>query len=454
MTSNSERYQKIILYILLFILIPLWNIPHTIAGRYICEALMLILVISRKRDWSLFFSTNKILLIFFLYLFIQLIFFSKNYQLAFSNFRAEWMHFILFSIIGAGVGLILGKYESNKILLFLGIAFSIPLYIHVALSIIKGVSLGTIPWRYLGINQIHGDFGYPALEASILLSTFYLYEAKHRLNKILTAALIGICIASPFLAQSRGGTGFVLLGILFVFITHCLFSREIKFNLTKIIIQILVVILVPLGVFKIGFLTDQDRWGGIFSRIAIGLQGSPAATYCKGIDFLKQEMLNKGIPITQETQLGLDSVVNGDGARMMAARSGFDLIRKHPMGLDQSKQAFQTAIIEECQGAPKIFISHAHNGWIDTGLAIGAPGLLLLILLMAQYARVGWDAVKKGDESSPYGMALFASAILWTTRGFLDSTLRDQMLEMQAFIFALLLGVILIKVKSKHKEIS
>jgi O-antigen ligase len=165
-------------------------------------------------------------------------------------------------------------------------------------------------------------------------------------------------------------------------------------------------------------------------------------------------MLNKGITITPEVQSGLDSVVNGDGARMMAARSGYDLIKKHPMGLDQSKQAFQNAIIEECQGAPKIFISHAHNGWIDTGLAIGAPGLLLLLLVMAQYSRIGLNAAKKYDQSSPYGIALFASTILWAARGLLDSTLRDQMLEMQAFIFAFLLGIILMKDKSTHKEIS
>jgi len=450
MTENLDRFLKIIFFILLLTLIPLWNIPNTIAGRYICEGLMLILVISHKPDWRLFFRTNKILLIFFAYLFIQLIFFSNNHQLAFSNFRAEWMHFILFSIIGAGVGLILGEYKSSKILLFLGIAFSIPLYIHLALSIIKGITLGAIPWGYWGINQIHGDFGYPALEASILFSTFYLFEAKKRSIKILTIILISACIASPLLAKSRGGIGFVLLGILFVYISHCFYNREIKVNSIKKIVQLLITILTLLGVLTIGFAIDPDRWGGMFPRIGVGLQGNPTDTYCKGIDILKQEMLNKGITITPEIQKGLNSVVDGDGGRMMAARSGYELMRKHPMGLDQSKQAFQTAIIEECQGAPKIFISHAHNGWIDTGLAIGVLGLLLLLLVMVQYARLGWDAAKKYDESSPYGMALLASAILWTARGFLDSTLRDQMLEMQAFIFALLLGVILMKAKSKH----
>jgi hypothetical protein len=454
MTSNSDRLQKIIFSTLLLILIPLWNIPHTITGRYICEGLLLIAVLVYKPDWKYFFSANKALLIFFAYLFIQLIFFSTNHKLAFSNFRGEWMHFILFSIIGGGVGLILGKYKSSNILLFLGIAFSIPLYIHITLSMIKWFSLGVIPWGYWGINKIHGDFGYPALQASILFCTSYLFEAKNKCNKILTITLIILCIASPFLAQSRGGTGFVLIGILFTYASFLFIKKGGGINSSKTVAQLLIVLLVLLGTFQVGLMTNPDRWGGILSRITVGLQGNPTDTYCKGIDSLKQEMLNNDIIITPEIQKGLNSVVDGDGARMMAARSGYDLIRKHPMGIDQSKQAFQAAIIEECQGAPKIFISHAHNGWIDTGLAIGAPGLVLLLVVVIQYARLGWVAAKKSSGLPPYGIALFVSAILWTIRALLDSTFRDQMLEMQAFIFAFLLGIILAKSKDRLKEIS
>lgn len=448
MNLKLGQAQKFIIWPLLVIVIALWNIPHTIAGRYICEGLLLLIVIAYKPNWRLFFSANKPLLIFFAYLFIQLLFFSTNYQLAFSNFRAEWMHFILFSIIGAGVGLIFGKNGSNKILLYLGIAFSIPLYIHLTLSLIKGISLGAIPWRYWGINEIHGDFGYPALEASILFLTFFLFEEKNKLNKALVIILIGLCIASPLLAASRGGTGFTIASILFVFISYLALLKRTQAEVKMKLVQLLIIIIAVLGVFKLGLVVDPDRWGGIFSRLSVGLQGNPTVTYCNGIDSLEQELLNKGISITPEIQKGLNSVVDGDGSRMMAARSGFDLMREHPMGVNQSKQAYQTAMIEACNAPPKIFMAHAHNGWIDTALAIGIPGALLLLIVILQYARLGWVALKNISITSSYGMALFASAIMWILRGFLDSTLRDQMLEMQAFIFALLLGVILTKAQA------
>jgi O-antigen ligase len=115
----------------------------------------------------------------------------------------------------------------------------------------------------------------------------------------------------------------------------------------------------------------------------------------------------------------------------------------NPMGIDQSKQAYQQAITHYCGAIPKIFIAHAHNAWIDTALAIGIPGAALLLLVLLNYAKIGLIAFKGHSISSSFGLALFASSSMWILRGLLDSTMRDQMLEMQAFIFATLAGIIL-----------
>ncbi len=443
MNSSIKNIHKGLFFLSLFALIPLWNIPHTIAGRYICEGILLLTTIFYKPNWKLFFQNVKILLVFFIYLLIHLIFFSKNFNTAFSNFRGEWMHFILFSIIGAGVGLTLGKKNNPKILLYLAIAFSIPLYIHLILFLYKGLSIGAIPWGYWGINEIHGDFGYPALEAGILLLTFCLYQAQKKSERYLAIALLGFCILSPLLATSRGGTGFTIAGILFVFMYHLLNRSKSKISISKKAAYILATLFLMLGVYKVGMISSPDRWGGIISRLSIGLQGNPSETYCIGIEALKSALKEKGIIITPEIQKGLDSVVDGDGARMMAARSGSIMALKNPMGIDQSKQAYQQAITAFCGNPPKIFIAHAHNGWIDTALGIGIPGAILLLLVLLKYAQLGYKALQENLAGSAYGVALFGSSIMWIFRGLLDSTMRDQMLEMQSFIFALLLGLIL-----------
>lgn len=445
MNLKIERFQKVAASILLLVLIPLWNIPHTIAGRYICEAILLILILASKQQLRALFQANRALMFFIAYLFIQLIFFSIDYRIAFSGFRSEWMHFIIFSVIGGGAGLMFGKKSSPKILLYLGLVFSLPLYIHLALALKKGFEIGAIPWNYWGINQIHGDFGYPALEATILLTTFLFYTSKKTLQYKLSIIMIIASIASPLLATSRGGTGFAILGAILVIASYFFTSSQKTIGSSKKILCAITSLICLLGIYKIALESDPARWSGIISRLSIGLEGNPSDVYCKGIETLKNELKNKGVLITPELQKRIDSIVAGDGARIMVARSGLQLLLENPMGINQSKEAYQQAIIAHCKGNPKHPISHAHNAWIDTALAIGIPGAILLLLTLLSYAKLGYTALKENSEISPFGMALFVSAFMWILRGFLDSTMRDQMLEMQAFIFSLLLGLILAK---------
>ena len=58
---------------------------------------------------------------------------------------------------------------------------------------------------------------------------------------------------------------------------------------------------------------------------------------------------------------------------------------------------------------------------------------------MWNYATQGFGMIKAGGKINSFAIALFISAAVWILRGVLDSTLRDHMLEMQAFTFALLL---------------
>ena len=438
-----KEYKYYIFYLALFSLISLWNIPHTIAARYVCEGLLLILVLSSSLDWKPLLSKAKLTILFFAYLFIQLFFFSTDLKSGLSGFKSEWMHFILFSLAGAGTGIIASKQKSERTLLYLGTAFTLPLFIHLSLSAAKGIEIGAVPWGYWGINEIHGDLGYTALQAGVLLSTYFLGVAKTRSQKILSGILILACIISPVIAQSRGGVIFALAGITFTFTTYFLIvQKKNKFSIKGLLILISLVICVGFLV-KTGISADPTRWGGAFSRALIGFQGDPNDLYCNGIDSLRNSLKANGVAITPQIEAGIKSVEDGDGARVMAARSGILMAFENPMGINGSKQAYQIAITRFCEKPPAIFISHTHNAWIDTSLAIGIPGAILLLLVMLNYGWQGFRMIKQGNRINPFALALFVSAAIWILRGVLDSTLRDQMLEMQAFIFALLLAAAL-----------
>ncbi len=435
-----EEYKYYIFYLALFSLIPLWNIPHTIAARYACEGLLLILVLSSSLDWKPILSKAKLIILFFGYLFIQLFFFSTDFKSGLSGFKSEWMHFILFSIAGAGAGLITSKRKSESMLLYLGIAFALPLLIHLSLSVIKGFEIGAIPWRYWGINEIHGDLGYTALQASILLSTYFLCASKAPWQYVLSLAILLSCIASPLIAQSRGGVIFAIFGITFTSATYFLMSpKKSSFGIKSLVVLVATIICVGFLV-KIGISVDPARWGGAFSRALVGFHGDPNTLYCNGIYSLRNSLRAEGIDITPEIEAGIKSVKDGDGARVMAARSGLRIALENPMGINGSKQAYQIAITQFCGKPPAIFISHTHNAWIDTSLAIGIPGAFLLLLVMLNYGWQGFKMMRRPQQLNPFALALFVTASIWILRGILDSSLRDQMLEMQAFILAFLLA--------------
>jgi len=61
--------------------------------------------------------------------------------------------------------------------------------------------------------------------------------------------------------------------------------------------------------------------------------------------------------------------------------------------------------------------------------------------------------IEAGGRINAFAIALFISAAVWVLRGILDSTLRDHMLEMQAFTFALLL-VLAIKFRKENEKIN
>ena len=435
-----EDYKYYIFYLAFFSLIPLWNIPHTIAARYVCEGLLLILALSFALDWKPILSKSKLVILFIFYLFIQLLLFSTDLKSGLSGFKSEWMHFILFSLAGAGAGLIASKQKSENMLLFLGIAFAVPLLIHLSLSAMKGVEIGDIPWRYWGINEIHGDLGYTALQASILLSTYFLCASKARWQSALSLALLLSCIASPLIAQSRGGVIFAIVGIVFTAATYFVMAQKKSSFSVKSLVTLIATIICIGFLVKIGISVDPTRWGGTLSRALVGFHGDPNILYCNGIDSLRKSLQAKGVDITPEIEAGIKSVEDGDGARVMAARSGLRMAIENPMGINGSKQAYQTAITEFCGKSPAIFISHTHNAWVDTSLAIGIPGAILLLLVMLNYGWQGFKMIRQPQQLNPFALALFVSASIWIFRGMLDSTLRDQMLEMQAFTLAFLLA--------------
>jgi hypothetical protein len=251
------------------------------------------------------------------------------------------------------------------------------------------------------------------------------------------------CVVSPVIAQSRGGVIFSITGIVFTAATYLIVAQKKSCFGVKSLVTLIAAIICVGFLVKIGISVDPTRWGGAFSRALVGFQGDPKVIYCNGIDSLRSALQADGIDFTPQVEAGIKSVEDGDGARVMVARLGLRMALENPMGINGSKQAYQIAITRFCEKPPAIVLSHTHNAWIDTSLAIGIPGAFLLLLIMLNYVWQGFQIIWQSKQINPFALALFVSASIWILRGIFDSTLRDQMLEIQAFIFAFLLAAAL-----------
>ena len=441
MILTTAKLKDFVFYLSLFSLISLWYIPHTIAARYACGALLLILVLFYTLNWKPILHRSKLILVFILYLFVQIFILSDDLKISLFSFKSEWMHFILFSIAGVGSGLFLARKQVSNILLYLGFAFSVPILIHLTLFAIKGFSSGSIPWGYCGLSDIHGDLAYSSLQAVIFVSVFLLCKAKQTLTKLLCVLLLFACALSVVFAQSRGGVIFIALSGLLTLITFVYFSISNRnFNLKHIVFAFL--FLVPIGLITVfGTHHNPEKWLESPIRALSAFKSDPFLGLCStpnAVAFNDQSEIQA--TLNSEQIEARSRVMHGDSARIILAKAGFELSKIYPLGFNGSKKSYQQAIVKYCGKLPFVEYSHAHNAWLDTALAIGIPGAFLLLLVMLNYGWQGFQMIKQHNQINPFALALFVSASIWILRGVLDSTLRDQMLEMQAFILAFLLA--------------
>jgi O-antigen ligase len=435
MAKTLTDFKYVAAFSMSLLISAIWNIPHTIALRYFLMLMLVSIIVSSRLDWRICGKWSVASLILFTYIIGHAIAYSPDVYFIFNNYWKEWLKFILVSIIGAGVGLLISERESRKVLLYFGAAFSVPLIVHIVLFVYRWILLMDFPWGYWGINQTHGDLAYASLQATAILGGYLFWQAKERWEKSLAAVLLFVCLLSPLLASSRGGVAFTLVSMLAVISVYLISGRKRYLSARSgILIGVGFAVLVA-TVFNVAATFDPERWNGLVSRFSIGFEGDPLAINCNGVAELRRELEQKG-PINDQLSRIIEGVNVGDGSRIMTARAGLRLLAQHPMGINGATHAYQIAINQICD--PVIKMSHTHNAWIDTALAIGVPGAVLLLAVFLTYAVLGLKTIQIDTVARPFGAVLFLLAIMWIIRGVFDSTQRDHMLEMQAFILPFL----------------
>ena len=421
-----------------------WNIPHTIALRYLLSGVALLFIILSQPNWRSYFFKNKILFLFFFYLIIHLILIPPDFRAAFATYKSQWFKFFLFIVIGAGAGLVLAKCDLNKVLLVLGLGFCIPPVLHLILSFNVMLSSGKIPWGHTGVSVSHGDIGYSALAASLFLAPLIFNNTPSKFIKQFSLVALLLCLMSLLIAQSRGGIIFYFFSVGGAFGIYAYSKSKLQNQRYFLyLIPLIPIIFAVFLKFQIHEMHQQSKWNGMIERTTFGFIGDdPLKINCEGPELIYSILAEKNIAITPEIERYIRNTIDGDGARILAARGAIYLSVIYPFGIDGSKNSYQIALTQYCKKPPSIMLANAHVGWLDTSLSIGIPGALLLLAYFLSCFSIARSSYKNKPSLLVISTSLMLVSLIWLIRSCFDSSQRDQMLEMQAFVMSYLSAVL------------
>ncbi|WP_174874767.1 O-antigen ligase family protein [Vogesella oryzae] len=117
---------------------------------------------------------------------------------------------------------------------------------------------------------------------------------------------------------------------------------------------------------------------------------------------------------------------------------GLDLIRDNPLGYGYGRNAFTRALthlgIENKLG-------HSHSGFIDLGVGLGVPGILLWLLFCLSLMFTGLRRFVRGQNTTGLVLALVVGGFVG--RMLIESIQRDHLLHLFLFIVGALLAELL-----------
>ena len=184
-------------------------------------------------------------------------------------------------------------------------------------------------------------------------------------------------------------------------------------------------LIIILAVALASYKTDP-RWQNFFETIPIAWDIDHDLLWLDRVDANEAPLTPSGKQVDISTY-----------TRIAYAHEGWRMLMAHPWGTEIARDTFHKLELAK-YGRAKM--AHSHVAWIDFGLEVGFPGLLLWGLILFLLTRLGWQNWRIHKE--PLGLALAVLVIVFAVRGLLDSIFRDHELEQFMLVAALLFGTL------------
>jgi len=423
------------------ILVPallfIYTLPHVIALRHAVILALLIFVVwsLASRPAPLDFRSLKYPLLLVVVLQAWLVFVSvfmaPDVVGSLREWVSQWLKSALVFVAGIGVGLIVTRQIPNR--MREGVAAVLVLLPLAALALIhcvlavKYYSPAVHTTAYFGPSDHRANITHVAA----LGLPFVLVDISERLfrgRRLLPGPwyVPAICMALLLGATLTSGTRNGMLITTVVMAGWALWSLQqlVASGRSKMAWLLGVVSGCALvGVAAFSFLTDP-RWERFAETTEIAWQTEKHTAWYQ----LQEEPL----PLMRDGRAVDESAY----LRVSYLKEGTKLLLANPWGTEISRHAFRNLLAEKYGESN---VAHSHMGLIDFGLSAGFPGILIWVMFMASLGYVGWRAYI--NRGSAIGMVLLIVVLSFVLRTFIDSTLRDHILQQFMLVFGVLLAV-------------
>ena len=357
----------------------------------------------------------------------------SNQPLAsFSEWKGQWLPAFMSFVVGIGLArtLTLSKLKAPRVVVVMSIL--VPITIYLCINAIVIVHDWMLAGRFLpslgGLGDHHGVSGYlvALLEPILIVDLLSRLVKGNRLLPVpswVISAILIFAVCTLIATTNRNG---ILITLLTFILVTAMMIPEIRkaYSPKKFITFVLATLVFALAIALVSYKTDP-RWQNFIETVPI------AWDIDRDLLWLNGDGTN--FPLTP----GGEQADISEYSRIAWAHEGWRMLMAHPWGMEIARDTFHKLELAKYGHAG---MAHSHNSWIDFGLEVGIPGLLLwgwILLLLAQFGWRTWHMHKE-----PLGLALAVLVIMFAIRGLLDSIFRDHEIEQFMLVAGLLFSTL------------
>ena len=369
---------------------------------------------------------------------------STHSSHSFSEWIGQWLPTVMAFVIGIGLAYALTQSKLKDPRVAVAMIILIPITLFLCANSIALIHDSVLTGKFLreqhqlGITDQKSMTSYlVALLEPILIADMFSRSVKGQtllpVHSWVIPTVLILAIFSLIAASSRNGLLFMFLAFI---LGGTMMISEIRktYSQTKIITFVLTTLIFLSAFVLISYKTDP-RWQSFIETVPIAWDIDH--------DLLWLSSDSSNLPLTPSGNQVELSAYN----RIAWAHEGWRMLMEHPWGIEISRYTFRELELAKYGHAG---MWHSHNSWIDFGLNVGIPGLLLWATFLVLLVRNGWRKWK--NQKEPFGLALVILVIMFAFRGLFDSIFRDHMTPQFMLVAGLLIGTLAFPNNNQEKD--